>query len=55
MIPLKPLLEKRGSAATKEGNASSKRPRKKKRRVLIKDNECKSIEVNKHQVDIEHL
>jgi hypothetical protein len=48
MISLKPLLEKRGSAATKEGNASSKRPRKKKRRVLIKDNECKSIEVNKH-------
>jgi hypothetical protein len=32
----KPFLEKRGSAATKENNAYSKRPRK-KRRGLIKD------------------
>jgi hypothetical protein len=26
-----------------------------KRRGLLKDSECKSIEVNKHRVDIEHL
>jgi hypothetical protein len=26
-----------------------------KRRGLLKDNECKSTEVNKHQMDVEHL
>jgi hypothetical protein len=26
-----------------------------KKRELLKDSECKSIEVNKHQVDVEHL
>jgi hypothetical protein len=26
-----------------------------KRRGLLKDNECKSTEVNKHQKDVEHL
>jgi hypothetical protein len=30
MKPFKPLLEKRGRAATKEDNAYSKHPRKKK-------------------------
>jgi hypothetical protein len=32
MKPFKPLLEKRGRGATKEDNAYSKRPRKKKER-----------------------
>jgi hypothetical protein len=32
MKPFKPLLEKRGSATTKEDNAYSKLPRKKKER-----------------------
>jgi hypothetical protein len=53
MKPFKPLLENRGSDTTKEDNGYSKRPRKKRRGLL--DSECKSIEVNKHRVDIEHL
>jgi hypothetical protein len=52
MKPFKPLLKKRGSATTKEYNAYSKHPRK-KRRGLLRDTECKSIEVNKHRVDVE--
>jgi hypothetical protein len=53
MKPFKPLLMKRGSATTKEDNAYSKRPRK-KRRGLLRGRECKSIEVNKYRVDVEH-
>jgi hypothetical protein len=40
MKPFKPLLEKRESAITKEDNAYSKCTRK-KRRGLLRDNECK--------------
>jgi hypothetical protein len=52
MKPFKPLLEKRG--ATKEDNAYSKRPRKKKERPH-KNSEYKIIELNKHRVDVEYL
>jgi hypothetical protein len=54
MKPFKPHLKKRGSAATKEDNAYSKRLRKKKE-SLLKDSECKSIEVNKPRLNVEHL
>jgi hypothetical protein len=54
MKPSKPLLQKRGSATTKEDNAYSKCPRK-KRVCLLRDSECKSIKVNKHRVDVECL
>jgi hypothetical protein len=53
--PFKPLLEKRGGWPLLKRIMLIVSIQVRKRRGLLKDSECKSIEVNKHQVDVQHL